>query len=144
MNNTIHTVRTITDHIVDPANDKLTITVLDVPGNGAASHVYQIRDFDTASNPGERHIRYEGRHDHPARHLTILFQNGPIPKVGVNGVTNEALLAIVADRLRGFQSGPFACRENQQALGFAEAALGWLKLRTEDRIKRGVEGTNAV
>jgi hypothetical protein len=34
-----------------------------------------------------------------------LFQNGPIAEVGVNGVTHEVLLAIVADRLRSFQKG---------------------------------------
>jgi len=144
MNNTIDTVRVITDHAMDPATEKLGITVLDAPGNGGASHVYLIRGFDAASNPGERYIRYEGRHDQPARHLSILFQNGPIPEVGVNGVTNEALLAIVADRLRGFQGGLFACHENFTAFYHVGAALNWLKYRTRDRISRDVEGTHKV
>jgi len=107
MNDTLHTVRTITDHAIDPATEALTIDALDAPD--PASHVYLIRGFDAKGNPGERHIRYSGKYDPPARHLTILFQNGPIGEVGVNGVTNEALLAIVADRLRGFQGGPTAC-----------------------------------
>jgi len=134
MNDTIHTVRVITDHAIDPAAEKLTITALDAPSNGGASHLYQISGLNTTSNDWQPA-------GYPVNHIQILFQKGPIPEVGVNGITHEVLLAIVIDRLRGFQSGPFACRENQQALGFAEAALGWLKLRTEFRIQRGVEGT---
>jgi len=62
----------------------------------------------------------------------------------VNGVTNEALLAIVADRLSSFQQGRYACRENADALFHTESALAWLKERTRERMQRGVEGTHAV
>ncbi len=72
----------------------------------------------------------------------IKFQRGPIKEVGVNGLSNEALLAIVIDRLRGFQLGEFACHENAMALTMAEESLAWLKIRTQQRIERGVEGTN--
>lgn len=58
------------------------------------------------------------------------------------GVTNEALLAIVIDRLEGYQSGPFACEENALALESAKASLEYLKMRTKDRQKRGVENTH--
>jgi len=135
---TIHTVRVITDHAIDPANEKLTITVLDAPGNGGASHLYHIEGFDSASNPSDP---WTARHGQSAKHSTILFQNGPIPEVGVNGITHEVLLAIVADRLRGFQSGPYACEENASALHNIEIALDALMCRTRDRIQRGVEGT---
>ena len=37
----------------------------------------------------------------------IRFQNGPIAEAGVNGLTHEALLAVLEDRLVGFQSGPY-------------------------------------
>jgi len=135
---TIETVRVITDHAIDPANESLTITALDAPGNGGASHLYQIEGFDSASNPSDP---FTARHGQSAKHSTILFQNGPIPEVGVNGITHEALLAIVADRLRGFQSGPFACVENDAALDHIERALVLLKGRTRERMRRGVEGT---
>ena len=92
-------MRTIEDHKVNPANDTLTITVLDEPGSGGAQHLYQITGFSTASNPSDP---FTARHGQPAQHSTVLFQNGPIAEVGVNGVTHEALLAIVADRLRYF------------------------------------------
>jgi hypothetical protein len=51
------------------------------------------------------------------------------------------LLAIVIDRLRGFQSGDFKCRENTVALTHIETALMWLQKRTRDRSARGVEGS---
>ena len=72
----------------------------------------------------------------------IKFQNGPILEFGVNGISNESLLAIVEDRLAGFQSGEFACRENAIALIKLQEAMMWLQKRTRDRMARGVEGTN--
>ena len=74
--------------------------------------------------------------------LKILFQNGPIAEAGVNGITQEVLLAILMDRLRSFQSGPYACRENALALTKLEEAQHWLQARTIGRMKRGVEGTH--
>ena len=55
------------------------------------------------------------------------------------GVTNEALLAIVKDRLEGFQAGKFPCQENEDALAGVNHALRFLHKRTMDRIARGVE-----
>ncbi len=131
--------RNITDHIVNPANDKLTITVLDEPGQGGACHAYLIEGFDAAArHPAERFLDLAaigGNH-------VLLFQNGPIAEVGVNGITHEALLAILIDRMRGFQSGPFACRENALALTKLEEAQQWLSSRTRARMARGVEGTH--
>jgi hypothetical protein len=72
---------------------------------------------------------------------TFMFQKGPVHEFGINGLTNEVLLAIVIDRLRGFLSGPFTCRENAMALMKLEEGLMWLQARTRDRIARGVEDT---
>lgn len=66
----------------------------------------------------------------------------PIKEAGVNGLTHEALLAIVIDRLRSFQAGPFASTMNEQALRHIEQGLDHLQQRTRERIKRGVEGTH--
>lgn len=60
----------------------------------------------------------------------------------MNGLTQEVLLAIVADRLRSFQVGQFACRENALALTKIEEAQHWLHSRTLARMQRGVEGTH--
>lgn len=46
------------------------------------------------------------------------------------------------DRFRGFQKGPYACRENALVLTHLEEALMWMQQRTIARIKRGVEGTH--
>lgn len=70
----------------------------------------------------------------------IDFQRGPIAEVGVNGITNEALIAIVIDRLNGAQEGPFRSRFNALAITALEQASLWLCKRTLDRMDRGVEG----
>jgi len=61
---------------------------------------------------------------------------------GPNGVTGEALLAVVAHRLSCFQTGEFACRENLHALYHINEALKVLADRTAAREARGVEGTH--
>lgn len=120
--------RLLTDHIVegDSANHQLTISVTDEPGAGGANHAYLIGHDSDRSN----------------WHDAIRFQNGPIKECGVNGVTQEALLAIVIDRLKSFQSGPFACESNAMALDACKVALDHLQHRTRERIRRGVEGTH--
>lgn len=132
-------MRTINDHQVNPAKDTLTITVEDDAGSGGANHLYRITGFNTSTNASDP---FTARHGQPAEHATVLFQNGPIPDVGVNGVTHEALLAIVADRLRCFQAGPFATKANACALTHIEEAMHWLHQRTLERMRRGVEGTH--
>ena len=67
------------------------------------------------------------------------FQSGD-PREEVNGITNEALLSILIDRMQGFQSGPFKSREGALVLTKLEEALHWMFSRTLDRRFRGVEG----
>jgi hypothetical protein len=131
--------RELTDHIVNPANDNLKITVEDAPGAGGANHRYSITGFDTANNPSNEDS--QGYRASFSRQV-ILFQNGPINEVGVNGITHEALLVILIDRLRCFQSGPYNCFENACALTYLEAAQASLHSRTRARMDRGVEGTH--
>ncbi len=122
-------MRTITDHKLNGLNEALEITVLDEAGQGGACHEYEIR----LAHP-------QGGSTKSA--ALINFQNGPIKEFGVNGISGEALLAIVIDRLRCFQAGEFKCRENAVALTQIEDGLMWLQKRTRDREARGVEGTN--
>ena len=72
----------------------------------------------------------------------VKFQKGAIKENRVNGVMNEDLIAMVIDRLQGFQDGDYKCRENAIALTKLEEALLWLRKRTMDRERRGVEGTS--
>lgn len=125
-------MRELTSHKVNGLNEDLQIVVCDEPGSGNACHHYSIR---YCLNPGTP----EGGVNHMCR---IEFQNGPVKESGINGITNEALLAIVEDRLLGFQSGQFACRENAVALTKLQESMMWLQKRTRDRMARGVEGTH--
>ena len=128
-------MRKIVDHLISTAVDEgLHIAATDEPGAGGANHEYVL------SWP-----LGEAADGFPLGNCVALsFQNGPIAEVGVNGITNEALLAIVIDRLRSFQEGSFACYENQSALHFCELALQCLKDRTRHRLRRGVEGRNVA
>lgn len=118
-------MRNINDHVIHQDNDLLTITVVDAPGAGGANHEYVVSTLEDTL-------------------ATINFQNGPINEAGINGVTHEVLLAIVMDRLRSFQAGPYACKANACALTHIEEALHWLQQRTLERMRRGVEGTHKV
>lgn len=127
--------RLLTGHQVNPANDTLTIEVMDDPGPGGACHDYMISGFKIHDD--EEAEPYEAA-------LLLAFQNGPINEVGVNGITHEALIAILIDRLEAFQAGPYACRENALALTKLQEAQMWLHKRTRDRMARNVEGTHKV
>lgn len=136
-------MRELNGHKVNPGNDRLTITVEDEPGAGGANHRYSITGFDTATNASKADAQgYEASFSRQV----ILFQNGPISEDGngINGVTHEALLEIVADRLRSFQKGPYSCKANACALTHIEEAQHWLQQRTLERMRRGVEGTHTV
>ena len=124
--------RRIRTHEINGLNESLLINVLDEPGQGGVCHEYQIR----------RWVRGTGDQHDDAELCNIQFQKGPIKEHGVNGISIEALLAIVADRLQSFQAGPFACHENGLALNKVEEAIVWLQRRTIDRTIRGVEGTH--
>lgn len=78
----------------------------------------------------------------PTPLATITFQKGARKDPdAVHGVLDGDLLEIVRDRLKAFQGGPFATRENACALTHIEEALMWMNKRAEDRAERGVLGT---
>jgi hypothetical protein len=121
----------IRDHEINAANASISITA-DEPSQGNSSHVYTVTAQDGTV-------------------LGVLrFQNGPITTdaaggiFGVNGLTHEVLLAVILDRLRGFQTSKYSTRENSIVITKLEEALQWLHWRTRGRIARGVEGTHAV
>lgn len=129
-------MRQITTHKVNGLNEAIGIEVLDEPGQGNACHEYLITLPIPKEDLPNTLVDRGG--------FPIRFQNGPILEAGVNGVSNEALLAIVRDRLEGFQSGPYACYENEHALKSVVHAMELLQSRTVARMKRGVEGTHQV
>ena len=131
-------MRTIKTHIVNPANDKIVINVMDEPGDGGACHRYSVSGF---SLKGNRACNAQ-RDGIPITGVEIIFQNGPINDFGVNGLTNESLIAILIDRMSGVQVGKFACEDNAQTLRGLMHAQTALQRRTLERMTRGVEGTH--
>ena len=101
------------------------VHVKDEPNGSGACHHYEILSVDTNEE-----------------FAWVDFQKGPVKENGVDGCFMEDLLAIVIDRLEGFQSGDFRCRENALALTKIQEAMHWLNHRTQDRQNRGVEGKN--
>lgn len=124
--------RMLTDHKVNELNERLEVKVMDEPGAGGACHHYLVELI--SSKPDEQATGIKQWH--------IEFQNGAVKEAGFNGLTQEVLLAIVIDRLRSFQAGPYTCKENSVALTHIETGLMWLNQRTRNRLARGVEGTH--
>lgn len=99
-------------------------------GPGGARHDYAIYRAGTSEATGSEPI------------AVIQFQKGPRSDPEArHGVLDGDLLEIVRDRLKAFQQGEFATRENACALTHIEEALMWMNKRTEDRAERSVLGT---
>jgi len=123
---------------VNGLNEALKIVVLDEPGAGNACHKYAI-EYPAAEDAAG----FRDAEDQAWKNACVIsFQDGPIAEAGINGISNEALVAVVIDRLQGFQSGDYKCRENAIALTKLEEAMHWLQHRTRERVSRGVEGTS--
>ena len=124
-------MRELSAHKVNILNSHIAILAVDVQDHSGACHHYRV-------------FGVKGPLDHSIKSCDFRFQNGPSEEVGLNGITNEVLLAILEDRLAGFQSGPYAHPYNAEALEHIRAAQGALAKRTMERLDRGVEGTLEV
>lgn len=99
-------------------------------GPGGAFHTYTIARRDA-----------RGIEDNPILAI-VKFQKGPGSAPDArNGVLDCDLIEIVRDRLKCFQEGKYATKENARAIGYLEAALEAMNERVEERAKRGVLGT---
>ena len=92
-----------------------------------------------SAEPNGHH--YEVRFSTRTAHKTVEidFQEGPVKTFGLNGVTNEALLAILIDRTKVLNDA-FPCEENEVALTHMWDALRSLEARTARRVATGLEG----
>ena len=118
-------LRTIDTHHDGHGLNESIVIYSDTPDGSGAAHIFDM---------------------HIAGHSvgSVQFQKGPRNVEGSTpGVTEAALLAILIDRLRGFQAGPYGCRENAIQLTHLEECLHWTKARADERAKRGVLGKNA-
>lgn len=124
-------VRVIDDHKISRLNRDCVFIQTDDPVNSdGANHKYRISVF-----PLNRSANAE-----PVQVTHIHFQDGGLQDVGVNGLTDQALLAIVLDRMRGFNDGPYRCRENSIIITKLEEAMLWMGKRASERANRNVEG----
>ncbi len=115
------------------------VFAIDVPGPGGAHHLYQVCKHNTG-RISEEDGTFRTRPENMV--LTVQMQYGGRNAArSISGAVDADLLEIVRDRLRDFQAGPYSCRENACALTHIEEALMWLNRRVEDRITRGVLGT---
>lgn len=121
-------------------NEKLKLSTIQKQNN--LNKVYRAGEI----GPGGAYHHYIIYHGHDQKRdeawCDIFFQKGPRNDArSTNGVLDNDLLEIVRDRLRCFQEGEFATRENACALTHIEEALMWLNKRAEDRAERNVLGT---
>ena len=108
------------------------VLVVDEKGNDGANHKYLIMGRGPFADGENRPVYGE-----------INFQNGPRKlEDSKYGVLDTDLLEIVRHRIQCFQKGKLAADANAHALKHIEEALMWMNRRVEDRIERGVLGTD--
>ncbi len=117
-------------------NDAITITCDEQdPNGGGASHAYR------ATIQVHSGIPFVEAAAEPV--LDIQFQHGPRHVEGSKpGVTEAVLYAILLDRLKAFQAGPFPHPENERQIAALEECLASTKRRADERAARGVLGKN--
>ena len=108
----------IDSHHVKGYAFNIDIKAVPVKRYGIPTYTYNlVKEYD--GKPGYQFIK------------DLNFQIGDPGVYGVNGVTNEALLAIMIHRLQGFQNNSSTnCSENQEAINHMELAMEALHSRT--------------
>jgi len=108
----------VRDHVLDADDPQPTVSRVGTDNLGDGT---ERRDYRVVTGSDELQMRFS--------------------RPGRRGLTNEALLAVLIDRLRGFQGGATGrSRENAIVVTKLEEALHWLQARTRDRRRRGVVG----
>ena len=100
--------------------------------NLVAGHQYELSNFE---NKNQRGQILQFIHKEP------IEEGSTTLKTISDGTTNEEVLEALINRMN-FLNGKFPCRENSIVITHLETALLWLEKRTNDRIKRNVEGKN--
>jgi hypothetical protein len=93
-------------------------------------HVDQLVQVDRCEINDENGQRTVYELHHGQEVTVIRFQKGSPSLDGVNGVTNEALIAVLLDRLKSVQA-VLPCLENEGALEGLNVAMRSLRARAE-------------
>ena len=115
-----------------------------LPCRGGGKTVVHVHGNREAGGEFSTYAVHEKTFDDGNQLGLIVFQNGPVKEFGVNGMTEEDLINICIHRLTCFQTGPYACEENDEAIKALKTARYYLNHRREQRQMRGVEGTSQV
>lgn len=97
-----------------------------------AGHTYELSNFENKDQAGQI---LQFIHKEP------IVDGKPELHTISDGTTNEEVLEVLINRMN-YLNSKFPCRENSIVITHLETALLWLEKRTNDRIKRGVEGVN--
>lgn len=114
-------MRQLNTHLSSGGYNALQVVAMDAPAPGHATPRYDITGFNTIYNPASRQQAQFTR-------LPIIFSSGQRSiDEPQDGVTEEALLLVIADHLRSRQETPDACLEFKMAQEYVEAAIGLLR-----------------
>jgi hypothetical protein len=103
-------------------------------------HRYELENFENKGSEGQI-IQFIEKEE---KVLSLDQKTNSIEKslVTINdGTTNEEVLEVLINRLQVL-SAKLPSTETSIAIHKLEEALMWLNKRTQDRLKRGVEGTH--
>lgn len=93
-------------------------------------HTYELSNFEKKDQQGQiLQFIHKEPSSSDSNELTTVS----------DGTTNEELIEVLIDRMM-FLQNKFPCRENAIVITKLEESLMWLNKRTQDRIKRNVEG----
>lgn len=93
--------------------------------------IYQDENIKIRRNTSEP-IKYKAYDSNGEKLSNVIFQNNTSKNTPVNGLTNEAVIAIVIDRLKCQNQGDFKSLYNDKAIECLVAGLGALKAGAED------------
>ena len=98
--------------------------------NNIPGHQCELSNFENKDQQGQilQFIHKEPKEEGSTELVTVA-----------DGTTNEEVLEVLIDRMNFLQS-KFPCRENAIVITKLEESLMWLNKRTQDRLKRNVEG----
>ena len=77
----------------------------------------------------------------PGNAISFKLQDGPIGVAGCNGCQVDTIVHAAKEILVGLNKN-HPCIENDDAIGHLTDALTALEARRQDRLERGVEGTD--
>ena len=103
-----------------------------------------MNNIDPMAIMAEFQERLDGSPAHIKKeHIDIKFQSGAIGEFKKNGCDLNDVIMIVIDRLKGFQNGDLACRDNDRAINALNVSLTYLKDRRHLRVSQGVIGKSS-